>query len=302
MSHQPLVTVICTCYNHSEYVEKALNSVSSQTYKNIQLIIVDDYSSDNSIEIIESWLTKNKADIFIKNETNLGLTKSFNRAFKKANGEFFIDLAADDKLLPHCVEKQVFTFNQFPKDEVAIVYGNASITIKETYETYLYFDRFPQEKRTTKPNDGLIYKELIDHSNTICSVSAMVNSNLFKKVGCYDENLEYEDYDLWLRFASDYPILYIDDVLVERLKVKTSLGNINYKRFNKKAVKFKYSTYLVVKKTFNMNQTKAEDLSSIRKIKKELKDLKNNYGIFHLPLVMKYLLLWSKFKYRQYNN
>lgn len=296
-----LVTVICSCYNHSKYVKKSLDSVINQTYKNIQLIIIDDYSSDNSIEVIENWISKNKTGLFKKNDENLGLTKSFNKSFKYVEGDFFIDLSADDILLPNCIESQISIFNAYPKNVIGIVYGNAKVIDISNNSTYTYYDRFTQSKKTTKPEDGFIYKEIINHSNTICSVSSLINKKVFEELGGYDDNLIYEDYDLWLRIARKYSILYVDTVLVERIKLNNSLGSINYLKFNKKALTFKRSTYCIVKKTFKMNLNKEEDQASIDKIYMEAKGNLRNLNIL---LVIKYFILLLRFKFRilKFNN
>ncbi|WP_147678942.1 glycosyltransferase family 2 protein [Algibacter pacificus] len=293
----PLVTVVCSCYNQSAYVEKTLNSVINQTYNNIQLIIIDDYSDDNSIEIINQWILKHNTGLLIKNSKNLGLTKSVNASFKHVKGCFFLDLAADDVLLPHCIETQVSVFNTHTTIPIGIVFGNARVIDLNSETRYTYYNKFSLLKKTTKPEHGFIYKNILNHSNTICSVSALINTKTFKALGGYDENLVYEDYDFWLRTARQYHILYVDNILVERLKLKTSLGNTNYLRFNKKALKFKHATYSIVKKTFKMNLNKEEDQASMEKIRLELKE---NLKQFNILLSLKYFILWLKFKYRHF--
>ncbi|WNH07725.1 glycosyltransferase [Thalassobellus suaedae] len=290
-----LVTVICSCYNHSKYVEKSLDSVINQTYKNIQLIIIDDYSNDNSVEVIENWISKNQIGLLKKNDKNLGLTRSVNNSFKYVEGDFFIDLAADDKLLPHCIETQISVYKAYPNNLIGIVYGNARVIDNNNNTIYTFYNKFSQSKKTTKPEEGFIYKEIINHSNTICSVSALINKKVFEELGGYDENLVYEDYDLWLRIARKHSILYVDDILVNRLKLNNSLGSTNYFRFNKKALKFKYSTYCIVKKTFKMNLSKEEDQASIEKIYLETKGNLKNLNVL---LIIKYFILLLKFKFR----
>lgn len=297
LNTNPLVTVICSCYNHSIYVEKSLDSVLNQTYSNIQLIIIDDCSNDNSTQVIENWISRNKADLFIKNKENLGLTKSVNQAFKNVKGAYFIDLAADDVLLPHCIETQVSVYKKYPNQQIGIVYGNAKVIDTYNNSTYSYFDKFPHKKKASKPKDGFIYQEIIDHTNTICSVSALNNTSIFKALGCYDENLVFEDYDFWLRVARKYPILYIEKVLVERTKLKKSLGDTNYLRFNKRALRFRYSIYLVVKKTFKLNINKDEDQASIKKI---LMEINGNLRKMNFLLILKYFILLIRFKYRSF--
>ena len=98
MESNPLVTIICLCYNHSDFVVESLNSVINQDYKNIELIIIDDCSSDNSALVIKQWLKNYPEILFIKNEVNLGNTKSFNKGLQLAKGDYIIDLASDDVL------------------------------------------------------------------------------------------------------------------------------------------------------------------------------------------------------------
>ena len=96
MQDKSLVTIICLCYNQEEFVLESLESVISQDYNQIELIIVDDCSTDNSKIVIENWLLNFPQIQFIANNTNLGNTKSFNKALKLAKGKYIIDLAADD--------------------------------------------------------------------------------------------------------------------------------------------------------------------------------------------------------------
>lgn len=289
----PLVTVICTCFNHRDFVKTALDSVLNQSYKNIELLIIDDCSKDDSVLLIKHWIDDNNFGTLIKNKNNLGLTKSFNNAVSKSKGEYLIDLSADDELLPHCIALQISVFNAYKTEKIGIVYGNASVINKSTDEKYVFFNRFSQEKKASSPQDGFIYKELIDHSNTICSVSAMIKRNAFLALGGYDERLIYEDYDFWLRLARTYYILYIDEVLVNRIKLKNSLGSLNYKGVDKKSYRFKQATYMAVKKTLTMNKNIEEDQATIRKI---LLEIKVNIKILNLHLLLKYFLLLLNLK------
>ena len=109
-SEKPLVSIICHCYNHSKFVLETLKSVLNQTYDNIEVIVVDDFSTDNSADVISSFMVKHPEIKFIQNHRNLGITKSFNRILKKTKGKYIIDLAADDLLLPNCVMQQVHCF------------------------------------------------------------------------------------------------------------------------------------------------------------------------------------------------
>ena len=86
-SEKPLVSIICHCYNHSKFVLETLKSVLNQTYDNIEVIVVDDFSTDNSADVISSFMVKHPEIKFIQNHRNLGITKSFNRILKKTKGK-----------------------------------------------------------------------------------------------------------------------------------------------------------------------------------------------------------------------
>src|SRR5580704_6317104 len=101
MNNQPLVSVIALNHNQGKFLEETLDSVRNQTYKNIELIICDDCSTDDSTRKINKWIEQNnyKAKL-IFNEQNLGVVKSSNRAIKQANGYYACFIACDDIMLP----------------------------------------------------------------------------------------------------------------------------------------------------------------------------------------------------------
>ncbi|MEM7249333.1 MAG: glycosyltransferase family A protein [Acidobacteriota bacterium] len=107
MTDKPLVSVICLCYNHASFVEEAIDSVLNQTYPNIQLIVVDDASEDTSKEVIQEKVREVSGIEFLDISQNLGNCKAFNQGLAMANGEYIIDLAADDVLFPTRVARGV---------------------------------------------------------------------------------------------------------------------------------------------------------------------------------------------------
>jgi len=117
----PLVSIIIPCYNNDAFVKKAIESALQQTYKNVEIIVIDDGSTDDSLEIIRSF------DKSIKWETgsNQGAPKARNRGLEIATGEYIKFLDADDILLPDCLERQVEKASQLSSERKAIVYGEA---------------------------------------------------------------------------------------------------------------------------------------------------------------------------------
>jgi hypothetical protein len=209
MQNFPLVSVICLSYNHEDYVVEALNSVINQTYPNIELLIADDCSTDNSVEKIQNWLQHHPKVHFLANEKNLGNTKTFNQLAKKATGEYIIDLAADDVLLPNCVEKQIEIFQKTKYKNLGIVYGN----IIEINQDGAFLKNYYTE--LDEPKSGDIYSMVIGRTTKICSVSSMVKKLVYEKIGYYDEELAYEDLDLWIRASRIFDFEYFTEIVAK---------------------------------------------------------------------------------------
>lgn len=285
----PLVSIICVSYNHERFVVEALESVKWQSYPNIELIIVDDGSQDKSVERIEEWLMQNPNAQFLNLKTNHTYCTAFNKAFSLATGEFYIDLAADDILLPNRVEEGVEGFLkkgsrygvQFSDAEYIGIEGNV---IKK------HSGKFPH----SEVKEGDVYSSII-HKYFICSPTMMVRKSILDSFGGYDERLQYEDFDLWVSAARDHLFFYIPEVLVQKRVVPNSLGSTQYTRNSKQLL----STYLVCEKIFLMNRCQEEEKSLNKRIWYELKW---NLRLFHFGLVLKYLLLLLKANSRSYSN
>ncbi|HEY5689858.1 MAG TPA: glycosyltransferase family A protein, partial [Cyclobacteriaceae bacterium] len=103
----PLVSVICLCYNHEKFVEQAILSALNQTYSNVEVIVVNDASTDNSAAIVQQLLAAYPQLVFINLESNVGNCKAFNMGFAQSKGEYIIDFAADDVLLENRIQEGV---------------------------------------------------------------------------------------------------------------------------------------------------------------------------------------------------
>ena len=103
----PWVSVICTAYNHEDFIDEALQSVVSQDYPNVELIVIDNASTDATAGRISAFIAHHPTIQFIQNRENLGLNRAFNQGLTRAGGRYVIDLSADDVLLPNRIRKQV---------------------------------------------------------------------------------------------------------------------------------------------------------------------------------------------------
>lgn len=286
MSQQPLVSIICHCYNHAPFIEECLNSVLNQSYKNIELIIVDDCSSDNSVEVIENWLKKNSEVHFIKNPKNIGITKSFNNTAELAKGEFLIDLATDDVLLSNCIEEQISAFNQNPN--ASLVFGNAEL-VDENGNFVSYC--FPVDENLKVIDTNIQYtnyESILKGGNCMCSVSSMFKKETFINLGKYDENLVYEDLDFWLRLAKKNEIFFIDKILVKKRELSHSLTR-NFYQKNNFSKKINESNYRILLKAFKTNTLKNEHKALLKRIHNLIeRNIKlKNFKLVFLLLVLK---------------
>ena len=291
MQDNPLVSIICLCYNHEKYVIETLSSVINQNYTNIQIIIVDDCSLDNSKNIIENWLKNYPKIQFIANDVNLGNTKSFNNALKLSKGEYIIDLAADDILLTDCVAIQLNGFKKSKFKNTGLVYGNAALISKNGSFISYYFPVNSNQKVTTPRITGDVYTSILSGGKAICSVTAMIKKEVFDQLSGYDENLAYEDLDLWIRASRIYDFDFIDEIIFQKRVVENSLGSDFRIKNNKRSKKINFSTYLILKKTLKLNKTKEENKCVLKRIHFEtILNFKNR----NFLLVFKYLILEIK--------
>lgn len=291
MHQTPLVTVICLSYNHAEFVIEALESVLHQTHNNVELIIADDFSTDNSVEIIEQWLKQHPQIPFIVNVENLGNTKTFNKCLKIAKGAFLIDLAADDVLNPDCIVQQLKGFAETTYENVGLIYGNAELISEKGAFIKDYFETDSNRKRLKSQPTGNIYVGLLNGINNVCSISGLVKREVFEKLKGYDENLAYEDYDFWIRASRIYNFDYVDEILIKKRVLEDSMYTLLTKKNNPRTRHFNYSTYLILQKAFVLNRNKAEFRAMLKRVHFEMTVA---FKTRDFVLLSKYILLELK--------
>ncbi|MFA6057933.1 MAG: glycosyltransferase [Taibaiella sp.] len=196
-----LVSIVVVSYNHAKYLVECLDSILGQTYKNWELIVVDDASADNSVKVYNDWLEQNNVVAKkIYNKQNKGLIKTLNSSISHCSGIYIKLFAADDvmheELLSACVSK----FEE-DDDDLGIIFSNAQFINEhsEKLEQYL----LPE-----KVVDGWIFEKLMA-GNFIAALTAMIKAEVYKKVGNYDEEIWIEDWEFWLRAAQCYKFAYI---------------------------------------------------------------------------------------------
>ncbi len=211
----PWVTVICTSYNQQTFVAEALQSVIAQSYPNIDLIVIDNGSTDQTATRIDEVIQPYPAIRFIRNALNLGLNRAFNQGLALAKGQYIIDLSADDVLLPDRITRQVVFFEQLP-DEYGVVFSNATYIDARGNVTGVHYpiDSATGLARTVVPT-GYVFKQILT-GYFICTPTMMMRRRVLHRLNGYDEALSYEDFDFWVRSSRFCRYAYQDAILTEK--------------------------------------------------------------------------------------
>jgi glycosyltransferase involved in cell wall biosynthesis len=195
----PQVSVIIPTYNRGWVIKDAIESVLAQDFKDFELIVVDDGSTDHTPEILISY----QKDVRIIRQNNQGVSAARNRGIETASGRFIAFLDSDDLWLPQKLSHQVEFFNATP-----------GALICQTEEIWIRNDIRVNPKKRHKKLSGMIFEP----SLALCLISpsaVMLQRKLFDKVGIFDEKLPAcEDFDLWLRISCRYPVYLIDIPLI----------------------------------------------------------------------------------------
>lgn len=205
---QPLVTVVVVSYNHSKFVKENLDSIKNQTYKNIQLIVGDDASPDQSAEVIEQWLQENKfsaqKNFHIQ---NTGLAAMLNECVALAKGKYIKLIAADDFLHPQALEKSVSKL-----ESLGNKYGML-FTNTHTIDNDSNIIEDIANYNTLGNIDPHIFRKELIKGNRIAALTVLLRTDVLKETGKYDSKFIVEDFYRWLMISEKYLIGYIPEKL-----------------------------------------------------------------------------------------
>ncbi len=223
----PLISVCIINYNQGRFFADALNSYLSQNYNPLELIVIDDCSTDNSVEIINNLLKeKNVKANFIVNPVNCGICKNMNLAISLSKGKYFSVVASDDYFGPTRYEKLINASKQVD-ESYKLFYSNCNMVDVAGKLITTNFFNYCRPDLSIKEGD--IFHELLK-GNFIPSIALLIRKDVFNDVGLFDESLHLEDFDMWLRIANRYKIGYVEDDEVFYRQVNNSWLRILQKR------------------------------------------------------------------------
>lgn len=234
------ISIITPSYNQGQFIEATILSVLNQTYKNIEYIIVDGGSTDNTLSIIDKY--RNRIHTVIS-EPDKGQSDAINKGFHLATGALVGWINSDDLLYPDCVEKIVELHCQRPDGSI---YYSSSMDYIDKTGMLLY-------QRTLKIPDKF---HLLNNNYEVFQQGSFYSAALLKQVGYLDENIYYcMDLDVWLRLLDHGNIYYYEGNPLAAFRIwentKTSLAGVSFLKDTKKTIN-KYGAKKLSKAKFRL--------------------------------------------------
>jgi glycosyltransferase involved in cell wall biosynthesis len=200
--NKPAVSIVIPTYNRSRLLARAVKSVLNQTYRNFELIIVDDASTDNTEEVVNSF--NDERIKYIRHEENKGEAAARNTGIKAAGCDYIASQDSDDEWLPEKLAKQMKLLGDSPP-EVGVIY-TGFWKMENNKRTYVPFSWVSQK-------NGDIHKELL-YGNFIGSPVVLIKKECFDTAGLFDERLRnLVDWEMWLRISQHYHFRCVDEPL-----------------------------------------------------------------------------------------
>ncbi|XVH33851.1 glycosyltransferase family 2 protein (plasmid) [Haloferacaceae archaeon DSL9] len=214
----PTASVIVPTYNRADALPRTIDSVLAQTFEDLELIVVDDASSDNTKNVVESY--DDPRITFLSHETNQGGSAARNTGIEHATGEYIAFLDSDDEWLPQKLERQISTLESRADDWVAAYCG--VITVSETPRHPLrefLGSLFSPQSTTEGPEGGeeLIKEVLTDNLHTSAGSTLIVRRDIVEKIDGFDESFDrFQDPEFLIRVLEQGKLAYAGDELVKR--------------------------------------------------------------------------------------
>lgn len=212
-----LVTIAIPCYNHEVIVQDSIRSVINQTYKNIEFIIIDDGSTDQSVNKIKEMLIECEQRFTrfeFRDRPNKGLCNTLNEALEWAQGDYFCVIASDDQMLPEKTSLQISSF----KSDTVGVFGGVNII---NNKNQILSSRVREYSETG-------FEDILLNKHDLPASSQMFKTDILRQVGGYNPNVKVEDWDLLLRMSKlNKKMVYIPQLLINYRKHDSNISSDN---------------------------------------------------------------------------
>ncbi len=212
MERNPLVSVIMPAYNAELYIQEAIRSALQQTHQNIELLVIDDGSTDGTCRIVEEFAQSDKRVFLYRNEQNAGVAASRNRGFSLARGDYIALLDSDDRWYPDKIDKQL---QRAESSQADLIYTSYAL-ISEDGQEMLGVYRVPEQTN---------FKQML--GNNVIGCSTVMLSRRIVEQYRFSTDYHHEDYALWLEMiCKGYAVRGIGELLVDyRVRASSRAGN-----------------------------------------------------------------------------
>lgn len=214
----PLVSVLMSVYNGEAYLSEAIESILNQSMADFEFIIINDGSTDKSTEILKKYASKDRRIILVE-QSNIGLTKSLNKALHLAKGKYIARQDSDDVSLPDRLKMQI---DYLEKNSNYVMIGSKGILIDELGKKL---------KDIEVLTDYHTINEYLLTNNQFIHGSIAARRDTIVEIGGYRNKFKYaQDYDLWLRMSEEYFITNIQNPLYKLRRTSSSISITKYDR------------------------------------------------------------------------
>jgi len=211
LPEKPLVSILIPSYNHAEYVAETIYSIWKQPYPQIEIVVVDDCSTDNSVEILQSLQNRSPVPMRLyKNEQNSGPRATVSRALELSRGDLIIPFSSDDLLAPDRLDHQIQQFRDHP--DLKILYGNGYVLRNEQRIKKIHG---PEVKTLLCSEPRHILHYLYTHPSPFFLQCTLIRKDFLQAVGAYEGSFLADDWLLNVRMfenmKSKKEFAYLDD-------------------------------------------------------------------------------------------
>lgn len=214
----PLVTIGLITYNSADFIEETLDSIYNQDYKNIELIVSDDCSTDNTVDLCRNWISQHEGRFnrvkLVVSEKNTGLSGNSNRAFNEARGEWYKSFDGDDIMAPDAIKSYVNFVNEHPEAmQVVAKVVNFNGRAEWHGDKLDNLTKYVCRESATAENQLPIITKFLFFRGT----SHFARTNAIRSVGAFDERFPLlEDQPLFIKLiGSGYKVYFIDKTLIK---------------------------------------------------------------------------------------
>ena len=237
----PKVSVIIPTYNRADLLPRAIKSVLNQTFKDFELIIVDDGSTDNTKEVVKGFQKEDGRIRYIWQENSGGAAKPKNKGIKNSKGDYIAILDSDDEWLPEKLQKQLELFKNSSNPQIGFVSCHALIINEKNGKKLEY--RIPRYKN--------VLKNILTHDYMGSGSGMIYKKTVFDDIGLFDEKLKTgQDWEMRIKLARKYDFDFVDEPLFKYYIHSENISGLSDIKIRERDLEYIFQKY---KKYYEQN-------------------------------------------------